>query len=122
MSNAEDELGQLCLQVHPARAPGLNVSALKEAATALAGLVHGVHGIDFTEAEYDGAYLNIVFAAREPLRAWQFIRQGLLESAAFGPSLKASSMAICTGTDGWNDFLLLYHYDPSVARDAASEA
>jgi hypothetical protein len=122
MTDAQEEIGQLCLQVHSARAPGLNVTELKEAADLLARSVPGVLGIGFTEGEDDGAYLNIVFAAREPQRSWPPIREGLLESAAFGLQLKAASIAMCTGTEGWDDYLLLYHYDPSVPVDGASEA
>jgi hypothetical protein len=122
MTDVQEELGQLCLQVHPARAPRLNVTQLKLAADSLARSVPGVRGIGFTEGEDDGSYLNIVFATREPQRSWPTIREGLLESAAFGPQLKAASMAMCTGTEGWDDYLLLYHYDPSVPLDGASEA
>jgi hypothetical protein len=122
MTNPQEELGQLCLQVHPARAPGLNVDALKEAADLLSMSIQGIHGIEFSEGEDDGEYLNMVFTARTPMRSWHFIRQGLLESTAFGPFLKAASMVVCTGTHGWNDYLLLYHYDPSIPCSAASEA
>jgi hypothetical protein len=120
--STEVQTGQLCVQVHPARAPELNIAAPKEAADSLARSTQGVQGIGFTEGEDDGEYLNIVFASPEPLLPWRQIRAGLFESPAFGSLLKKSSMAMCTGADGWNDYMLLYHYDPEVPVDAASDA
>jgi hypothetical protein len=116
MSEEPAELGQICVQVHPARAPGLSTTALKAAAELLARSAEDVRGIEFSEGEDDGAYLNILFASLNPQRSWPTIQVGLLESPIFGPQLKASAMAVCTGADGWNDYLLLYHYDPSVAH------
>jgi hypothetical protein len=63
-----------------------------------------------------GAYLNIIFASVDPQRSWPSIREGLFESAEYGPHLKAAAIAMCTGVDGWNDYMLLYHYDPSVSH------
>jgi hypothetical protein len=122
MSDTQEGLGQLCLQVHPDRVPGLNVPSLKEAADLLARSAPGVRGVGFSEGEDNGAYLNIVFATKDPLHSWKTIREDLMESAAFGSQLKAASMAMCTGAEGWNDYLLLYHYDPSVPLDGASDA
>ncbi len=119
---SEPQLGQLCLQVHPSRAPELELDLLRTAAEALARSTPGFRGIDFAEGEDDGTYLNIVFAVSNPAQAWHQIEAGLFGSLQFGAALRASSMAMCTGADGWNDYLLLYHYDPQVPRNSPGEA
>jgi hypothetical protein len=122
MSEASEELGQLCLQVHADLSPGINTAELKLAAELLAKSIPGVRGIGFSEGEDEGAYLNIIFASTDPRQAWTSIRKGLLESSSFSSQLKAASIAMCTGADGWNDYVLLHHYDPTVSPDGTSEA
>jgi hypothetical protein len=116
MREAPKELGQICVQVHPARAPGLSTPELKAAAELLAKSAPDVRGIGFSDGEDEGPYLNIIFASVDPRNSWLSIREGLLESPTFGPQLKSAAMAMCTGVDGWNDYILLYHYDPSVSH------
>ena len=117
MSTPEKELGQLCIQVHPARAPALDISRLKEECTVVAKRTAGIRGIGFTEGFDGGPYLNIVFAAENPIDAWEQLELELLESADFGADLKSCSMCMCTGENGWEDFVLLYHFDPKVELD-----
>jgi hypothetical protein len=38
-------------------------------------------------------------------------------SSEFGGALAESSMAMCEGQRGWEDYLLLHHYDPAVQLD-----
>jgi len=119
---SEPQLGQLCVQVHQRRAPELELGPLRTAAETLAKSTPGIRGIGFTEGEDDGTYLNIVFAAEDPAEAWHHVEAALLGSPQFGAALRTSSIAMCTGTDGWNDYMLLYHYDPQVAQDSPGEA
>jgi hypothetical protein len=112
-------IGQICIQVYPTRAPELDVASLKVACEVLARAITGVRGIGFSEGDDGGTYLNIVFAAEEPAATWRRMRPQLLESSVFATNLLASCMVVCTGLDGWNDYLLLYHYDPTVAIDAS---
>lgn len=118
MSTQEKNLGQVCIQVHPGRAPALSISRLKEECEVVAKRTEGIRGIGVTEGEDDGPYLNIIFATEKPMDSWHKLRTALLESTEFGTHLKASCMCMCTGEDGWNGHLLLYHFDPKVPLDA----
>jgi hypothetical protein len=122
MTANDDELGQICLQVQMSLAPGLNPDSLKEASERIAKATSGIRGIGFFEGDEDGKYLNITFAVESPASAWQELKSKLLESELFGSSLRKCAMVVCTGNDGWNDYLLLHHYDPTVGLDAPSEA
>jgi hypothetical protein len=45
------------------------------------------------------------------------LQQRLYRSSEFGGALAESSMAMCEGQRGWEDYLLLHHYDPAVQLD-----
>jgi hypothetical protein len=122
MSTQDPIIGQLCIQVHLARSPKLNSDRLKNACEVIAKSTPGIRGIGINEGEEDGPYLNIVLAADAPEEVCPGIRLALLESADFGRDLKASCMCVCTGQNGWDDYLLLYHFDPGVPLDEARDA
>lgn len=108
---------QICVQVQPNRAPGFDVNRLIAAGEALARSIKGCRGFDASQGEDDGAYANLIFVTQNPADSWPELRVALLDSAEFGTALKQSCMCLCTGSDGWNDCLLLYHFDPKEALD-----
>jgi hypothetical protein len=122
MSEQEQSIGQVCIQVHPDRAPALNIGRLSEECEVIAKQTKGIRGIGITEGEDSGKYLNIVFATENPVDSWQKLKVVLLESTEFGTALKASCLCMCTGEAGWDDYLLLYHFDPEVSLDEAGDA
>jgi len=117
VSTAEPSLGQICLQVHPGRAPALDVGRLATECEVIARRTEGVRGLGVSEGDDDGAYLNIVFATVDTATSWPRLREALLASTEFGAALMASSICMCTGEGGWDDYLLLYHFDPTVPLD-----
>lgn len=117
MSATPPELAQICVQVQPDRAPGLDVSRLIAAGEMSARAIKGCRGFDASQGEDDGAYANLIFATENPADSWPELRSALLESVDFGAALKQSCICLCTGGDGWNDCLLLYHFDPDQPLD-----
>jgi hypothetical protein len=122
MSEKEQSIGQVCIQVHPDRAPALNIDRLSKECEVVAKLTKGIRGLGITEGEDGGKYLNIVFATEHPVDSWRMLKEALLESMEFGAALKASCMCMCTGNAGWDDYLLLYHFDPEMDLDEAGDA
>jgi hypothetical protein len=108
-------IGQLLIQVQPELAPSLSLSAFKSRCEAVASDISGITEYQCEEGHENGPFLNLHFAASDPIAVWSHIRQALYENADFGDALKAASMAMCTGEAGWTDYVLLYHYDPNVA-------
>ena len=113
----ELSLGQICLQVHPGRAPALDIDRLAKECEVIARRTQGVRGLGVSQGDDDGAYLNLVFATADPATSWPTLREALLASTEFGAALMASSICMCTGESGWDDYLLLYHFDPTVPLD-----
>lgn len=114
-SAAETPQGQICLQVHPGRAPGLDVTRLAEACEAVARRTLGIRGFGVSEGEDGGVYVNLVFAAEDPLQAWPPLWSALQALPGFGALLPGCCLAVCTGEQGWDDYRLLHHFDPDVA-------
>jgi hypothetical protein len=110
--------GQVRVQVHPDKVPCLDTARLIAECEAVAKATQGILGFHSEAGEDQGSYLNLVFGSDSPLTVWPAIRGSLYESAHFGSELQSASMALCTGEDGWNDYRLLYHFDPSVPIDA----
>jgi hypothetical protein len=80
------------------------------------GLVH-VRQFSFDRGKDRGPYINYCFKSRSPSRVWK-----VLKSRAFGTSrlaalLRRSSVVTCEGSRGWDNYLLLYHFDSKVPLD-----
>jgi hypothetical protein len=115
------ELDQLCIQVHLGRAPGLDTARLAEVAEAIARRTPGSRGFDVSRGEEEGAYLNLLFPTESLPDAWRQLHAELLEGAEFGDVLWGASMCICTGAQGWDDYRVLHHFDPTVPLDGLAD-
>lgn len=111
--------GQVRLQVHTDAIPAEALALLKAECESLAKKLSGGLGVRFEEGEDEGNYLNIVFGSYAPQELWPHIKAALYQSAVHGKVLQAKSMALRTGEDGWNDYVLLYHFDPNVPVEQA---
>ena len=60
-----------------------------------------------------GNYINISVVANHPGRFWQGC-QKLLQSS---PSIERSLIVVCEGENGWEDYLLLQHFDKNESVD-----
>ena len=69
------------------------------------------------EGEDNGRYTNIDFWTSNRLQLWRAIQSAIYQHPLLGEELMISSMAMCTGADTWNDYLLLHHYDPTISLD-----
>jgi hypothetical protein len=107
--------GQLLLQVHSDTIPSQDLAALKTECEGLAANLVGSLGVRFEEGDDDGKYLSIVFGSYSPEDLWPQIKAALCLSAVHGPTLQARSMALRMGNDGWNDYVLLHHFEPGEA-------
>ena len=45
---------------------------------------------------------------------WVLIQHEVLGNLDLGPALAAASIVTRTGSDGWNNYKLLKHFDPAV--------
>lgn len=62
-------------------------------------------------------YVNLCFDTPALAEAWPMIYSRLFEDPGFGAYLKKASIVTCEGQRGWNDYLLLYHFDQTLILD-----
>jgi hypothetical protein len=109
----------LSIQVQPHRAPGLDMTAIQAAFQALTQLPLVVRH-QFSNGRDNVEYFNFTLGTEDLSSLWREVQSRLYEEAPLGPWMAAASMAMCEGPSGWDDYLLLYHFDPAVKRDALS--
>ena len=72
--------------------------------------------INVEHGDDDGKYINLnIFVAEIP-ELWGVIRRVIDAS----PTLLASAIVCCEGKNGWEDSLLLYHFDQNEPLDSFS--
>jgi hypothetical protein len=107
----------LSIQVQPDRSTGLDVERLVDAFAVIAAMQDVVEHHQFDRGHDGVAYLNFTFGTRYSAALWRLVQTRLYEEEEFGPHMRAASMAMCSSEKGWDDYLLLYHFDPTVKVD-----
>ena len=109
----------LSIQIQPERSPGINIVRLTKAFESIASDKALVENQDFNSGEDGGAYFNYTFGTRNARLLWDSIRNFIYLSPEFGQHMKVASMAVCSEETGWDNYLLLFHYDPALPLDSA---
>jgi hypothetical protein len=111
-----DAMSVICIQIQPSRAPGIDFALIRDVAAQL-GSTGPFTRYGVEEDPDHAAYINLYFEAPSPVEAWPIIRSTFYEDAFIGGLLQKSSIVTCQGLKGWDDYLLLHHFDPEVSRD-----
>jgi hypothetical protein len=98
---------RLHIQIQPARSPKLDVP---EAIVRLSRLADGVRT---TEGHDEGRYVNLDFKVSDLTGLWAAVREQLRAI----PEVAVAAIVVCEGEHGWDDYLLLHHFDPSEPLD-----
>lgn len=75
---------------------------------------------DFNSGEEQVSYFNFTFGTERAAELWQLIQSSIYENAEFAPHMRRASMAMCSSEEGWDDYLLLFHFDLAVEIDDAA--
>jgi hypothetical protein len=113
---------ELHIQVHPDLVPELDLLMLREQVEAIGNTEPSVLRFKIDEGEDEGRYLNLAFKTSDRAALWRAVEARLYEHPQLGPSLRLSSMTLCTGDEGWDDYLVLWHFNPEFELDAIDEA
>lgn len=105
----------LKVQVHPERAPTLDLDGVLEIFSNAAEMANAE--LSVSEGAEDGPYLDYDFLAGDLPRLWEVLQSQVFEHDELGPELAVAAIATCQGSRGWDNYLLLHHYDRSVKLD-----
>jgi hypothetical protein len=104
----------LHVQVQPKRAKRLDMVAVGAGLRRLSKNKRLVHRFRFEEGNDSGRYINFDYVTADPSKLWQALRSGPFRS----PLLRSASMVVCEGDNGWDDYLLLHHWDRRLRLDS----
>jgi hypothetical protein len=109
----------LSIQVHPNRSADMNMTEVLAAFQAIADTTELVKHHAFNNGDDQGSYFNFTFGTSDAKRLWQVVRERFYDSGEISNHMRQSSMAMCSSEAGWDNYLLLHHYDPAVDLDDA---
>jgi hypothetical protein len=92
----------------------MEIASIKEHFQALVGNSDLVNHFEFISGDDDGPYLNFMYGTTDPTALWQQIQVKIYENEEIGQAMKESSMAMCSSKERWDDYLLLFHFEPTV--------
>jgi hypothetical protein len=122
LKNATTSTAEFRVQVHPDRAPELDLSLLEREFSRVVAQMPSTVRAKVENEELLERHLNLVVETRNRKQLWESLLVSLYQHPVIGLHLAASSIALCTGANRWNDYLLLHHYDSSVQVDECTEA
>ena len=79
-----------------------------------------IPGAAFHPGDDDGRYVNILFDVDSPAHAVAVVMP-FLEHVTLGEQVTASTILTIEGEQGWDDYLLLHHFDPTIELDEVDE-
>jgi hypothetical protein len=98
---------RLHVQIQPARSAELNIA---EAVAQLGSLASGAQ---VTELQNDGSTYNVDFRTPDLPVLWECVR----DVVHAVPGLARAAIIVCEGEHGWDDYLLLHHFNPKETVD-----
>lgn len=110
----------LHIQLQPDRQPSLNLDEARSLMESVAK--HPlVLGFRITEG-FDGrAYVNFDYATENIVGLWEELRLRVYGQSPLASLMRQSTIVVCEGGKGWDDYLQLHHFDPTIPLDNLSE-
>ncbi len=76
-----------------------------------------MRSITFETGDDNGRYVNLFIDSDDAADAWSLIRTSLLSDRLIGVEMRRASIVTMTGQHGWDDYLLLHHFDQTQTLD-----
>ncbi|GAB3267873.1 hypothetical protein [Chitinimonas naiadis] len=108
----------LCIQIQPDRIADFDQAAVLAVCEQMRAHKPLIAGFQWDEGDDEGPYINLLFETEQPAEVWPILQAAFYAPGALGDAIRATSMAMCTGEEGWEDYLLLYHYDDQLPLDS----
>jgi len=107
----------LCVQLQPNRAKALSPRSVTHLMVRLAEGLTYVREFSFSRGKDRGPYINYCFKSRSPTRVWKALKGRAFGGSRLGVLLRRSSIVTCEGSRGWDNYLLLHHFNSKVPVD-----
>src|SRR5262245_40220556 len=107
----------ICLQFQPKRAPKVSVTTISALMLRIATAHDGVRQFTLQRGRASNQYINYLFVGHGVQSIWSAIRAKALQHRRVGSSLRRACIATAEGSRGWDDYVLLHHFDPRQNPD-----
>src|SRR5438552_12603617 len=107
----------ICLQFQPKRAPKVSITSASALMLRIALAHEGVRQFTVQRGLAGSEYINYLFVCRRIESIWRAIRVKALQHRQVGSSLRRACIATAEGSRGWDDYVLLHHFDPRQNPD-----
>jgi hypothetical protein len=107
----------LCIQLQPNRAKTLSPRVVTQLMVRLAETSTHVRLFSFNRGKDRGPYINYCFKSRSPARLWKALKGRAFGTGRLGLLLRQASIVTCEGSRGWDNYLLLHHFNSKVPLD-----
>jgi hypothetical protein len=101
----------LSIQVQPNLLATFNEHAIEQLRS-LDAPEGSVQEVEVQRGENNGPYVNVTFTTPDPKLLWPTLRERLVRLG-----LQGASIATCTGSRGWDNYLLLHHFSRDVPNE-----
>jgi len=69
----------------------------------------------------NGRYINLFVESDDAVGAWDAMKTSLLADSMVGNEIRTAAIVTMTGRNGWDDYLLLHHFDPIQQLDTIQD-
>jgi len=107
----------LSIQIQTDLTSESDVRAALDALKPIANDVSLIRRVQETEATTENNYINVNFETSDAQRLWVVLQSVLHLNTEPKPTIASALIVVCEGSHGWNDYLLLHHYDKSQSVD-----
>ena len=109
----------LCCQIQIDRLATLTEDRIHDLCRNLCDRIpHATH----ESGEDDGRYINLFVDSDDAFEVWRAIQASFLSDEITGNDIRAATIVTITGPNGWDDYLLLHHFDPTESLDTIDKA
>ncbi|MEZ5485092.1 MAG: hypothetical protein R3F01_08040 [Lysobacteraceae bacterium] len=95
------------------------------------GIIQSFHGLlsrtdlvaehSFSEGYDNGPFYNFTFGTEDPASLWLLIQNNIYLAPQHQTHMAVASMAMCSGKDGWQEYVQLHHWSPEVPVVTATD-
>jgi hypothetical protein len=107
----------LSVQFQPRRAATLRRNTICELMLRIA-LDTDVRVFSMKRSRAQDGYFNFLFESPAVAKTWRAVHSVALGHRTFGPALRRSTIVVCQGSRGWDNYRLLHHFDPKETLDS----
>jgi len=111
------DMRTLSVQFQPRRARTLRSRTVSELMVRIA-LETNVRGFSIKRSRARDAYFNFLFESPTVAKTWRAVHSLALGHRTFGPAFRRSTIVVCQGSRGWDNYRLLHHCDSRKTLDS----